>query len=261
MKTTLRHDSPPTWHGWARVFLVLGVSLASVAACVYDADQRCGPGQVLEKEGSESCVCAKGYAATTTGCVLCAANEEVGATGCVCKAGYGRASAAAPCAACGENEVVGATGACGCAPGFTKSSAGAVCVAAAAAQGVACDTASKPCADATYSYCHAVAGTAGYCTTQGCTSDTACTGGYVCDLAGAPAYCRRPPVGAGVTCTTDADCAGTEATYCDTFVTMTCLVQGCTLTPDNCFAGTECCDLSAYGIAQPLCVAAGGCTT
>jgi hypothetical protein len=39
------------------------------------------------------------------------------------------------------------------------------------------------------------------------------------------------------------------------------LVQGCTLMPDNCFVGTECCDLSSFGIAQPLCIAEGQCTT
>lgn len=264
MRTTQGFDSPPARRrGWGRVFLVTTVSLISVAACVYDPDQRCGPGQVLETDGSESCVCAKGHASTPTGCVLCQANEEAGPAGCVCKVGFGRANPTAACAPCGESEIVGATGACECAPGFAKAAANAPCAAAPAGQGTSCDAASAPCTDATHNYCHVTPGTTGYCTTQACTSDAECTGGYLCDLKATPSYCRRPPIGFGKSCTSDADCAGTEATYCDLFVTQSCLVSGCSLTPDNCFSGTECCDLSAFGIAQPLCVllSAGGCTT
>jgi hypothetical protein len=62
-------------------------------------------------------------------------------------------------------------------------------------------------------------------------------------------------------CTSEADCAGTEATYCDIFVSRSCLVQGCSLDPDNCFEGWECCDLSAFGIPMPLCLPLGACTT
>jgi hypothetical protein len=31
------------------------------------------------------------------------------------------------------------------------------------------------------------------------------------------------------------------------------------LSSDNCFSGTECCDLSAFGIAMPVCIPAGAC--
>ena len=51
-----------------------------------------------------------------------------------------------------------------------------------------------------------------------------------------------------------------EATYCDTFKSHSCLVQGCSLTPNNCFSGWECCDLSAFGVPQPICVAQGACS-
>jgi hypothetical protein len=218
---------------WGQVIAPVITLFLPVVACVYDSDNRCGEGQALETEGTETCICAKGYATTPTGCVLCPENEEPGATGCVCKAGYSKPTADAPCAQAGVG------------------------------MGATCDATSIPCTDATYNHCHAVSGTAGYCTTQGCTSDADCSGGYMCDLSATPAYCRRPPLGFGKACSTDADCAGTEATYCDSFMTKTCLVQGCTLEPDNCFSGTECCNLSAFGVAQPLCVllSNGGCTT
>jgi hypothetical protein len=68
-----------------------------------------------------------------------------------------------------------------------------------------------------------------------------------------------PPVGLAKPCTSAADCAGTEATYCDTFVTMGCLVEGCNLEVDDCYTGYECCDLSAFGIPLPLCIEEGQC--
>jgi len=126
--------------------------------------------------------------------------------------------------------------------------------------GAACD-ATTPCADAEFKHCEAGADGSGYCTKADCAGAEDCTGGYACDVSVTPSVCRRPPAGLGMSCTADADCAGTEATYCDTFVTHTCLVQGCNLTQDNCFIGFECCDLSSFGIAQPLCIAAGSCTT
>jgi hypothetical protein len=54
-------------------------------------------------------------------------------------------------------------------------------------------------------------------------------------------------------------CEGKEASFCDSFVSGTCLVPNCTLAPDNCFVGKECCDLSSFGLPITLCVAAGAC--
>lgn len=260
--TTPLRISPASRCRWGRVIVCAAMALLPAIGCVYDSDQPCGPGQVIKvnSEYSESCVCATGYAATATGCVLCGANEEIGATGCVCKAGYGRAAATAACTACGQNEVTGASGACECATGFSRASATSVCEAAAAAMGVACDASSSPCTDTTFNHCHVVSGTSGYCTKQGCTTAADCGGGYMCDLTAAPSYCRRPPVGAGKDCTNDADCAGTEATYCNAYQTKKCQVQGCTLAPNNCFTGTVCCDYTAFGVAQYQCVAEGTCT-
>jgi hypothetical protein len=60
-------------------------------------------------------------------------------------------------------------------------------------------------------------------------------------------------------CETPDDCAGTEATFCDSFMTHSCQVQGCQVDPNDCFAGFECCDLSAFGLPEPLCIPTGAC--
>jgi hypothetical protein len=200
----------------------LGVALA---AC-YDPQQRCDPGEVLFAD--TRCVCDEGLVMSGNLCVPCGDNEVASSAGCVCADGYARASNDAPC----ETKPGG--------------------------QGDACDN-QTPCAISPYTYCQSTAGSAGYCTTEGCSGSADCSGGYACNTSAAPAFCQRPPVGAGKTCASDADCAGTDATYCDVFQTHACLVQGCTLSADNCFQGTKCCDLSSYGVPQPLCLALETC--
>jgi hypothetical protein len=68
----------------------------------------------------------------------------------------------------------------------------------------------------------------------------------------------EPPTGVGLECTSDADCAGTDATYCETLVSHACVVQGCSVEENDCFEGNECCDLSAFGMPT-LCVLEGRC--
>ncbi|HET6150891.1 MAG TPA: hypothetical protein VFH68_25365 [Polyangia bacterium] len=210
------------------------LALASVAAfalgCVYDPNQRCDENEELYLDGSR-CVCVAGAAMTAHGCVLCGVHEEPGAGACACVAGYVRPSPAAACQPKTD------------------------------ALGTACDSQSAPCADATYSHCQITTGTSGYCTKTGCTGAADCANGYACDTAASVPYCRRPPVGAGQACAAAADCAGTEARFCDTMITHQCHVEGCTLAPDNCFAGTSCCDLSGFGLPQPICVQSGTCPT
>lgn len=208
-----------------RYALVLFALLGAIpSACVYDSKDRCGPHQVMYED--LRCVCDPQSATTATGCTPCGTDEVPGATGCVCK------------------------------PGYTKPAEGGVCAPAPMGLGTACDAAT-PCTDPQYSHCEAGADGKGYCTNT-CASAGECTGGYACDTTAS--ICRRPPVGLAMSCTSDADCAGTEATYCDTFQSHSCLVQGCSLMPDNCFSGWECCDLSAFGIAQPLCIPQGACS-
>ena len=210
--------------------LVSAAAAAFAVGCVYEKNERCDENEQLYSDGNR-CVCVAGAAMTTHGCMLCGANEEPVGAACVCVAGYVRPSPEAAC----------------------QPTAGAL--------GMACDAQSAPCADATYSHCQVVTGTTGYCTKTGCSGAADCADGYACDNVMPVSYCRRPPVGAGQTCAAAADCAGTEATFCDTMVTRQCRVQGCTLSPDNCLSGTACCDLSGFGLPQPICVQSGTCPT
>jgi hypothetical protein len=210
--------------------LLLTALLACAAGCVYDSNHRCDENETLSADGRQ-CICVPGSAMTAHGCILCGANE------------------------------VPANGTCDCAIGYMRPTPGAACQAIPSALGMACDTQSAPCADPLYSTCHVAGGTAGYCTKIGCTTPADCTGGYACDTGSSPAFCKRPPLGAGQACQSAADCAGTEATYCDPMVTHQCHVEGCTVAPDNCFEGTQCCDLTKFGIPNPFCVQAGTCPT
>ncbi|MBN2194025.1 MAG: hypothetical protein JW751_14515 [Polyangiaceae bacterium] len=215
---------------WQWGAIALGGALVTPSACVFDPDDRCGPHQVPYGD-NQRCVCEDGYAWAEGGCVACEDHEVASADGCVCEEGYSRLTEGGPC------ELPP--------PGL----------------GAECDE-DNPCGEP-YPQCEPVDGATGYCTSVGCETSDDCEAGYACDDTVDPTVCRRPPTGLGQPCESDEDCAGTEATYCDLFVTMGCLVQGCTLDPDNCFVGYECCDLSGFGIAEPLCVALaeGGCTT
>lgn len=206
----------------ARAASLLAIATALLGACVFDPDDRCGDNQVVFGDNLR-CVCAPGYAPSDAGCVACGDNEVPSAAGCVCAEGFTRAN---PTAACEASGSIGAD----------------------------CDE-ETPCADSVYSYCEL---DGGYCTTSGCESSADCDGGYACDTSSEPAVCRRPPVGLGNACSTDADCAGAEATYCDTFMTRQCLVQGCSVTPNDCFEGYICCDFAPF-VPQPLCIPGNSC--
>ena len=209
------------WGRTRRSLAVLGPVL-SFFAC-YDANDRCDPGEVLFADSR--CVCDVGMVPAALGCVPCGENETATATGCECT------------------------------DGFARPEEGAACEEKPSGQGNACSN-QMPCATSAYSYCYTAGG---YCTSAGCSSSTDCSSGYACDPSATPSFCRRPPTGAGKACATAADCAGTEATFCDAFVTHTCRVEGCTPSPNNCFEGTKCCDLSGFGVPRPICVDGGMC--
>lgn len=225
---TERGEGPRRGSGFGRRRWVRAAALAAMGClllgCLYDADDPCSPGTVLS--GGTVCVCAEGSVLTDDGCVDCGENEVADSAGCVCATGFSRASEGAPCES------------------------------GPSALGVACDTASAPCADATYSVCHVTSDTGGYCT-EGCTASADCEGGFACDTTATPAYCRRPPTGAGTTCSGDADCAGTEATLCENFMLNQCVVV-CADAAD-CFPGTKCCDFTMFGAPAPFCLPDGSC--
>jgi hypothetical protein len=203
--------------------LSLGLAAYAVTGCIYDADKPCGDDYAVYGDGVR-CVCPEGTAYTPAGCVACGEHEVASASGCACEEGYSRPSADAPCVP-------------------TPSDLGAECDPAA------------PACDPLFDHCEP-AGESGYCTTTGCTTNDDCSGGYACN---AESVCQRPPVGLGQTCASADDCAGTEATFCESFMTHTCQVQGCQLDQNDCFSGYECCDYSAFGLPQPLCVPEGVC--
>jgi hypothetical protein len=205
------------------VWLALG---ALASGCVLD-DDRCGPLQERWGE-AERCVCVEGTAYTPTGCVPCGDNELASAAGCVCVEGYARPSPAQACEPIPEGI------------------------------GSAC-TSDAECSDVNFPHCQLGSPSGGYCTSTACSAPEDCGGGYACNQQAAPSFCERPPLGAGAACTSAADCAGGEATYCDTMITSSCLVSGCSVSPDSCFPGSECCDLTPFGLPT-LCVAAGGCS-
>ena len=111
------------------------------------------------------------------------------------------------------------------------------------------------CVDAAYPVCQA---DDGYCT-EACTTDDDCTGAFRCQLDGSPPFCQQPPTGLGTACEVAEDCEGLEADYCDSFFTGECLVSGCNLENDDCFVGLSCCDLSVFGLDEPICVEEGTC--
>lgn len=207
---------------------VLGVGTQSIVGCLYDPDNPCGEGMVEEGEGDTvRCACPEGSVSTEDGCVTCGEHEVATATGCVCEKGYTRPSAGEPCAEAPP-------------PGGLGSE---------------CDPEDPACTEP-YDHCEPASGS-GYCT-SGCETNDDCEGGYVCN---ADSICQRPPLGMGMSCSGPEDCAGTEATYCDTIVSMTCLVEGCQVDPNDCFEGNECCDLTAVGVPQQICVPVGACPT
>ena len=197
------------------------VAIAGVA-CVYDPDHRCGPD---EEFIDGYCVCPAGKVAMAGGaCVACGANETAKGGKCVCAAGYARAT---PDAACTPSVGLGDD----------------------------CDTAAKACATAAYPVCHATRGTAGYCTKGGCTTDAECPTSYACRQENGASHCARPPIGEGKTCNGDADCAGTEATFCESSQLKQCLVEGCDPgAAASCSSGHRCCDLTKLGLAKTLCL-------
>jgi len=211
---------PPTHFGRRALWVVLGLL---GAGCVYDDDDPCGPGQV-RWEDSQLCVCAEGTAYTPEGCVPCGEHALATPNGCVCEMGYARTQPTDPC------------------------------VEVPADIGTACSTDAE-CLSPTYPHCQQTT-IGGYCTALDCTGDADCSAGYACNLTAAPSYCQRPPVGAGQTCTTDADCAGTEALFCDSVFSGICLVRDCTVTPNSCFTGMECC---SNGPPVPICIPTGLC--
>src|SRR5262245_6651777 len=61
------------------------------------------------------------------------------------------------------------------------------------------------------------------------------------DAGGRAPLCGRVPTGQGMACQVSADCAGTEATYCEAVQLKQCLVEGCDTAANDCSSGYLCC--------------------
>ena len=159
-------------------------------------------------------------------------------------------------ARCGPNQVSWeGNERCVCAEGTAYTPTG--CVPIPAGIGTPCVDTSE-CSNPAFPHCQISPAGDGYCTTVGCTGPADCSGGYACNTLAAPAYCQRPPSGAGMTCAADSDCAGKEASFCDVVVSRTCLVRDCTVEPNSCFSGSECCVIQGP-VPLALCIPEGFC--
>jgi len=205
-----------------RVLLIGALALLPAAGCLLEASERCG--EHMRVGPGDSCVCDEASVVVGHGCVPCPDGELVSA------------------------------GACVCADGLVRDPESSACVATPTGQGVACD-AMTSCRSSDDPVC----AVDGYCT-RTCAASTDCVGGYACDLAAAVPTCVRPPSGLRMACASQDDCAGYEASYCETAQSHVCLVSGCQVSADTCFVGWTCCDLTSFGIPT-LCVPAGMCPT
>ncbi len=199
---------------------------AWTVGCVYDADDRCSPGQVVISH--DRCACAPGTVAVDGICQPCPEFE------------------------------VEQNGACVCEEGYVRSDDGSLCV--LEEEGLYAPCASdEDCVSALFSHCQPDA-LGDYCTQAGCVSSDECFAGFACDTAASPSYCKRPPVGQGEPCASQDDCAGYEASYCEMVQGHVCLVSGCDTDPSvECFIGWECCHAGeAFGFPT-LCSPEGSC--
>jgi hypothetical protein len=94
-----------------------------------------------------------------------------------------------------------------------------------------------------------------------CDPDAPASGGACvpCASDDTRAACQKGPAGFGTPCTADTDCAGLEASHCETLQAHVCVVAGCHTSPDDCTGGQSCCDLNGLGVPLTLCLPPGQC--
>jgi hypothetical protein len=205
----------------------MAVGLLALAGCIVDesGDHRCDAHQVLIKKKTDVyCTCAPTAIPSDAGfgCTPCGAHEIAESGACVCESGYARLS---PTSACTQIQV------------------GQVVLGQPCSSDAECGGDYPLCASTT---------SGGYCTSTGCTSHSDCSSPWYCESGASPSYCHMPPTGLGVSCASDADCAGFDAAYCELGQSHTCLISECASAPDKC-KSWACCDLSAF-LGTSLCV-------
>lgn len=119
------------------------------------------------------------------------------------------------------------------------SAAGAPAPAPTSGQGAACTT-NAECTEAPYTTCVTKNASSGYCSNTGCSND--CETGYFCATDATPSYCKRNPTGQDDPCTSMADCANKDASFCamnpaggSNCVVPDCTTGGCSPTFPVCY--------------------------
>lgn len=190
--------------GGAIAWLAAALASASVSGCL--VDEKCDANQVYDDSDHQAtCRCAPNTIPDPRGygCTPCGANAETkNGTTCECKVGFAKQGGADECTAVVGQEL------------------GAPC------------TGPGSCNEP-YPYC-AADGAAQYCTDQ-CTVKSDCENGYRCQNG----FCEKVNF-ATAQCSSSADCAGSDSTYCLTF-TKKCLINGCAADTKLCPVGTVCC--------------------
>lgn len=210
------------------LLLWLLVAGSAASACLLE-DERCGPYQVEQHiDNVALCVCAPDAIPRDDGhaCEPCGDHETPTGGECLCEEGFVRTTTDGPC---------------------EQSSIGAEC------------TASEECSEA-FPYCFIGSamstGGAGYCTTVGCEDNAGCPGSWTCEADGSERICKSLPSGLGDHCTTDDDCAGQQASFCERFQTNTCMLQDCATGTTRCPNEWSCCDYSGL-LGVSLCLPPG----
>lgn len=196
-----------------------GLALSLLSCLVADGDAACGAHQVqVRGAGLLYCRCESGFVIDDDdiGCKPCGENEDSDGRTCTCKPGYARTPGGGAC---------------------TESSLGSAC-----SSDAECAGDSALCV---------LDGADGYCSSEGCASSADCQPNWYCEQAESTSVCKKPPDGYRQPCEAPGDCAGTAATFCDSFQSHSCLIQGCG-SGSPCPGDWSCCEIAVLGVT--LCI-------
>lgn len=172
-------------------------------------------GEGFVERADGSCVCADEKIAQGGKCVACGKDERAESGACVCKLGFERSSS-----------------------GVCRESMPDAGTSGGADAGVRCDAATCASSPAAVANCE---------------SSAECADDELCDVH-ETAQCVSKPDGLGQSCSSDEDCADTEATYCEIFSSSTCQIEGCSERGGVCPGDMACCDFAV--LARSLCIPA-----
>jgi hypothetical protein len=150
----------------------------------------------------------------------CGANQHYDAEQAYCACDEGYALTGTSCVPCGEHEV-GSSDGCICSEGYGRETPDAKCTELGDVE-------------------------------RNCETAADCPVNYGCDKSKSPGTCVAPPDGLGLPCTSSDDCESHTASYCETVVAHSCVVNDCAPDPSKCHGDWVCCDIAL--LTQSLCV-------